>query len=939
MYRPPNSGSDYWDLIEQTFDNLCDSHTDLVILGDFNSDLLKPMHANRIQNLTNSYNLHQLIDEPTHYTENSSSLLDLAIVSKPENVVYSGVSSPFIPDLIRYHCPIIVTLKFRKPIQKPFKRHIWLYDKGDYNKYKRLLSENDWSFISAANNVDEIADKVSSIIIEAAKQSIPFKEITVRPNEPPWINSNIKRQIRQRKRLFKRAKKSNNENIWTQFRTKRNSVTASRRIAKQEYIEKIAKDLRSNDINSKSWHKISSNLLRSSSKQTSIPFLETTSGITETDNDKAEILNHYFASQSDLADRHSSPPDLELPNYPMLENIHISPDEVKQAIKQLKPNKAPGPNLIGPKLFKEASNELATPLSDMYNLSLTTKTYPASWKKANVCPIFKKDNPCKLNNYRPISLLNYEGKIMERCVHKHISEYLEANTIISEFQSGFKPTDSTINQLAYLCNEFAKDIDESKEIRVVFLDISKAFDRVWHKGLLAKLRAIGFSENIVEWFSSYLENRKQRVCLGGIASAWLSIFAGVPQGSILGPILFLIFINDIVKYIRTNIRLFADDTILYKVVHNIDLAAAELNIDLESIKFWAKIWKVVFNPLKSKSLLITKKNQTIQHPPLIMSQSQIEEVNEHKHLGITFCRTLTWTNHISEISRKAWKRIGSLRRYKFLLDRGSLFKMYTTFIRPLLEYGGVVWDSCSNENKRLIEKIQVEALRITTGGTKVCSLQKLYDDLSCETLEQRRHKHKLFLLYKIINNLAPNYLMQLLPPRVQQFSRYPLRNSEDFAIPVTRTTTYYNSFLPTALRDWNVLSLDTRNAPTLNSFKHTLRNNHILVPKYFDTLHVSRIAQILHNRIRLECSSLNSHLFKKNLIDNQLCSCGSIETTSHFFFSCPRYTAKRQQYLLNLPHELSVSLLLRGDPSQPCTVNNIILKHAQLYILATKRFL
>ena len=181
--------------------------------------------------------------------------------------------------------------------------------------------------------------------------------------------------------------------------------------------------------------------------------------------------------------------------------------------------------------------------------------------------------------------------------------------------------------------------------------------------------------------------------------------------------------------------------------------------------------------------------------------------------------------------------------------------------------------------------------------------------------------------------------MQLLPPIVQQFSRYPLRNSEDFAIPVTRTATHYNSFLPTALRDWNVLSPDTQNAPILNSFKHTLRNNQTLVPKYFDTLHVSRIAQIVNNRIRLECSSLNSHLFKKNLIDNQLCSCGSIETTSHFFFSCPRYTVHRQQYLLNLPHESSVSLLLRGDPNQACTINNIILKHAKQYILATKRFL
>ena len=174
-----------------------------------------------------------------------------------------------------------------------------------------------------------------------------------------------------------------------------------------------------------------------------------------------------------------------------------------------------------------------------------------------------------------------------------------------------------------------------------------------------------------------------------------------------------------------------------------------------------------------------------------------------------------------------------------------------------------MWDSCSNDNKRTFEKIQVEALRITKSGTKVCSLQKLYDDLSCETLEKRRHKHKLFLLYKIINNLAPNYLMHFLTPRVQQFSRYPLRNSEDFAIPVTRTATYYNSFLPTALRDWNVLSPDTQNAPTLNSFKYTLRNNQVLVPKYFDTLHVSRIAQILHHCIRLECSSLNRICLKR----------------------------------------------------------------------------
>lgn len=940
LYRPPNTGQDYWDLIELSFDNLSNSPiNDLVILGDFNCDLMKPASANKINNISLSYNLHQLINEATHYTENSSSLIDLIFVSKPENVIYSDVTSPFIPDLVRYHCPVILTLKFRKPRQKSFTRHIWLYEKGDYDKYRRLLEHTDWDFISPRNNVNEIADKVTDLILKAAQESIPNKIVTIRPNEPQWINAFIKRQIRQRKRLFKIAKRVNNENAWTKFRQKRNSVTSIIRQAKKQYNDKLASELRNNEHQSKSWYKVSSHFLKTSSDSNPIPYLEIDNKIAETDIEKAEILNKYFASQSTIDDRDTDLPDLDLPNYPPLETINISQDDVKDVISLIKPHKAPGPNLISPKLIKEAKTELAYPFSKLFNLSLTLKEFPDSWKKANVTAIHKKDDRCLPSNYRPISLLNYEGKLMERCVHKHVSQYLIQHSIISEYQSGFQSGDSTVNQLTYLYNEFSKALDENKEIRVVFLDISKAFDRVWHRGLLIKLRAIGFSENIIDWFSSYLRNRQQRVCIRGQSSSWRNTNAGVPQGSILGPILFLLFINDIVNVIKSSKRLFADDTIIYKIVENnyANLVALELNLDLENIPDWATDWRVDFNPLKTKSLIISKKRLKTTHPALFMKQTRIDEVTQHKHLGIVFSEDLSWTNHINTLSSKAWKRIGSLRRYKFLLDRASLQKMYVTFVRPLLEYGDIVWDNCSVANKRTLESVQVEALRITTGGTKVCSIQKLYDDSQWETLQKRRYNHKLCQLYKIIHGLTPNYLHQLLPSRVQQSSRYPLRNSNDFSIPASRTTSYCNSFLPATLRDWNALSQDIRDAQSLYSFKMKLKIP-VNSPKCFDAIQISRLGQILHARLRLECSSLNHHLFQKNLVNSPLCSCGLAETTYHFLLYCTKYDLLRQRYLSVLPHHLSLALLLNGDPNESDQVNNIIFKHVQLYILATKRF-
>ena len=223
------------------------------------------------------------------------------------------------------------------------------------------------------------------------------------------------------------------------------------------------------------------------------------------------------------------------------------------------------------------ASELSYPLSNPFNLSFSTSKVPKIWKEANVTPVFKKDDPTDCKNYRPISLLSAVGKVMEKIVHKHVFNFFKDNNVITSLQSGFVPGDSTVNQLLDIYNTFCKALDNGLEVRAIFCDISKAFDRVWHKSLLAKLKSVGITDSLLYWFHDYLRDRKQRVVIPGGLSDWENISAGVPQGSILGPLLFLDYIHDIVQEINSTIRLFADDTSLYIIVDSPDEAAHMLN--------------------------------------------------------------------------------------------------------------------------------------------------------------------------------------------------------------------------------------------------------------------------------------------------------------------------------------------------------------------------
>ena len=355
----------------------------------------------------------------------------------------------------------------------------------------------------------------------------------------------------------------------TNYKTYRNKVTNEIRKSKKSVTDKISNKLLDTNLQPKDYWRTLKQFIKPQ-QRSSIPPLNADDVILDDDSDKANLYNDYFTQQTSLDDTHASLPATPLENTTTLSSFIITQDEVQETLKSLNVGKAVGPDSISNRLLKELAVPLSLPLCDLFKFSLQNGQVPTSWKEANVTPIHKKDDPSIVSNYRPISLLNTIGKVMEKIVHKHLFNFYRDNNTLTSLQSGFVPGDSTVNQLVDLYNTFCKTLDDDKEVRAILCDISKAFDRVWHRGLLYKLRRAGITGSLLSWFSHYLQDRKQRVVIPGASSNWSSVQAGVPQGSILGPLLFLLYINDIVEDIQSSIRLFADDTSLYIIVDILD---------------------------------------------------------------------------------------------------------------------------------------------------------------------------------------------------------------------------------------------------------------------------------------------------------------------------------------------------------------------------------
>jgi hypothetical protein len=331
--------------------------------------------------------------------------------------------------------------------------------------------------------------------------------------------------------------------------------------------------------------------------------------------------------------------------------------------------------------------------------------FPTKWKKANVSPIYKKKNENNIvSNYRPISLLPLCGKIFEKLIYDNLHSYVYQNNFISDKQSGYKRGDSTIKQLISITNEIHKTFDEGKELRAVFLDISRAFDRVWHSGLLFKLRQIGIEGQALNIIKDFLKDREQRVTIDGQSSDWVPITAGVPQGSILGPLLFLIYINDITEVVTSDIRIFADDTFIFRTADRD--STTQLNNDLEQITDWAWKWKMLFNPDISKQaveVIFSNKKTPSSHESLIFNGIPVKLVQETKHLGMILDRKLSFVSHLEEKVAKSNQGLGIMIQLKKWVSHKVLEVVFKLYVRPHLDYGDVLYHSCNPQKNSTFE--------------------------------------------------------------------------------------------------------------------------------------------------------------------------------------------------------------------------------------------
>ena len=410
--------------------------------------------------------------------------------------------------------------------------------------------------------------------------------------------------------LHKRKNITKKQSDIEKYQTARHQAKTAFRTSRNNYYEDLNAKIENPETTCKTFWKLLKSIMNQNN--TGIPTLNVNGNQVYDDKGKADALNDFFASQSNINDNDDPLPEFYYATDARLDHIAITYEEIRIILKNLTTNKATGPDSISNKLLKECADSLCGPLTYIFNRSLSLGIYPDDWKEAMITALFKKIDPSLTKNYRPISLLSCISKIFEKCIFNHTYPYFIDNELLPDYNSGFRQNDSAINRIIAMLEEIYIGLDEHEDCLFVSLDISKAFDRVWHRGLLFKLRQLGITGSLHRWFSSYLENRCQRVQVGGQKSILKHINAGVPQGSILGPMLFLIYIYDMCNGLASSPHQFADDTtLLYKSPDPIN-AITTINEDLAKLTSWAEQWKVIFNQVPKHFLCLLQKNELDQ---------------------------------------------------------------------------------------------------------------------------------------------------------------------------------------------------------------------------------------------------------------------------------------------------------------------------------------
>lgn len=797
-------------LLEQL--SLASENNTVAIMGDFNyggvrwplkdCSYVTPSEDNFIQWYESS-NLHQIIDKHTRFRQgNQPSFLDLlftnddSLISNVEHHAPIGKSD---------HTCLLASIQLQVRKQNKEAKTRLNYNKADFNKINEKLNESLTSSLQDTNCVKSQFEIIHNAIREAIKAHVPRTTITHHVTNKPWVSLETKKLIKEKRALWNRYVLTGLDEHYTEYRKLNNRLINQTRKARLTHEKEI--------LNAEP-KKFYSYIRQQVTSKVSIPSVLL--------NKQGETVTEPCEIATVFADQFASVFQTEVPDpLPILNSSHgmvdsideiiFTQDKIQQAIKDMKTTASPGPDEIPVSILKKCN--ITDSLAIIMQTSYDTGILPDIWKTAIVTPIFKKGNKLEPSNYRPISLTSVVCKAMEKIIVKHIRHFFTNHKIIPEQQHGFCPHRSTVSNLLACLSSWTKHFNKREPVDVIYLDYEKAFDKVPIRRLLHKLEFVGIRGQLLKWIEAFLRQRTLRVRVGDTLSEHREIHSGVPQGSVLGPVLYILYTFDLPQHLECNVSIFADDT---KIFGNPLIDYDRLQEDLNRIANWSKEWLINLNASKCTVLHIGKSNPRLTYN---LNSTSLMETKVQTDLGVKIAEDLKWEEHITSTTKKAKTLIYLIRKAFGNLTPDMVLRIHKTFIRPILEYAFQAWNPYFAKDIELLEKVQRRFTKIPR-TLKHRRYEERLKMLRLTTLKDRRARGDLIETYKI---LTGHYDIQDFEHIFTRNDNTHLRgHSLKLCTSFSNNNPHKHFLSNRVVRSWNKLPAHVIAADNINKFKNRL---------------------------------------------------------------------------------------------------------------------
>ena len=673
------------------------------------------------------------------------------------------------------------------------------------------LRSHDWTEFDNLTDPNDAWTYLKNVINKAIDKQCPIKNIRVKDRNDPWISQEIIEMLHDKDEACKTAKSSGKPEDWKTARSLKHRANKAVRDARRDFI---TANLDTQQDPKKFWQSINSIIPNSEGKNL-INLIDQESDESIELDKVAHEINYFFANIGEkLALNFDQPWHPTFPKVnDVMGDLTIDGNDVLKVCHDIDEKKSSAIDGLSSKILKHAFLAIPIKLCKCFVLSVTSGIFPDNWKMARVVPLFKGGDASNVSNYRPISLLPLPGKLLEKLVHQKLIVFIESHQILNCNQGGFRSGHSSIESATELVDDIAFSNNRNLSTLVTFVDFKKAFDTVNHSIVIRKLERLGVRGINKKWIKSYLTNRSQSTIANNSISTLLPINCGVPQGSILGPLIFLIYINDLVDSLGTiHARLYADDTALSVAGDDLTVMAEEMQNGLNRLDDWCKLNRLTVNASKTKLMLFPARKDIsgTRCPDLILNNTTLESVNHYKYLGVTLDTKLNFQLHVQQVQRLASHKIYLLGKIRYLLTKEAALAIYRSKITPYFDYGDVLFHNANTNLLNKLQRLQNRALRICLNAEPRTAVDQLHNDAKLPFLHKRRICHIRVLGYK--RSLKDKYVC-----RAGRNTRAGDAKLLNFWL--ARNALVARSAHNTCACEWNGLPPEVRNLRNLATFK------------------------------------------------------------------------------------------------------------------------